>query len=170
MCKLRKRAWSNLERTHQKIHKACVLSRLLYGRETWTIHALHKKELDVSHMRQVWHILGTPKDLLYAELSEGTRPCRKPNICYKDVWMNRHDLGHDSALCKVILGRRQLGLMRWILLWIMTLVQTKMYADIADISASTLTWMHLIEPNSEMLFLMASQILNSSCTYGIVRG
>ena len=131
MCKLSKRAWSNrklTEHTKIQIYKACVLSTLLYGSETWTMHAHHEKRLHVFHMRQLRSILGItwedkvsntavlaranipsmntlliqrrmrwlghvvrmedgriPKDLLYVELAQGTRPCRRPNLRYKDV-------------------------------------------------------------------------------------
>ena len=131
MSKLNKRAWSNrklTEHTKIQIYKACVLSTLLYGSESWTLHAYHEKRLAVFHMRQLRRILGItwedrisnntvleradipsmytllkqrrmrwlghtvrmedgriPKDLLYGELTEGSRPSGRPHLRYKDV-------------------------------------------------------------------------------------
>ena len=131
MNRLKKRAWSNnklTEHTKVQIYKACVLSTLLYGSETWTMHAHHEKRLNVFHMRQLRFILNItwqdktsnkailhkanipsmftllkqrrlrwlghvirmvdgriPKDLLYGELAEGTRPSGRPHLRYKDI-------------------------------------------------------------------------------------
>ena len=61
MSRLNKRVWSNkqlTEHTKVQVYKACVLSTLLYGSETWVLHASHEKRLNVFHMRQLRHIMG----------------------------------------------------------------------------------------------------------------
>ena len=60
MARLTKRAWTNgrlTEHTKVQIYKACVLSTLLYGSETWTLHARHETSLQSFHMRQLRRIL-----------------------------------------------------------------------------------------------------------------
>ena len=60
MSRLNKRAWTNsklTEHTKVQIYTACVVSTLLYGSETWVLHARHEKRLNVFHMRQLRRIL-----------------------------------------------------------------------------------------------------------------
>ena len=58
---LTKRVWSNnrlTEHTKVNVYKACVISTLLYGSESWTMRAHHEKRLNVFHMRCLRRILG----------------------------------------------------------------------------------------------------------------
>nr|KAG5691627.1 hypothetical protein BaRGS_023798 [Batillaria attramentaria] len=131
MAKLRKRVWSNsqlTENTKLRVYKACILSTLLYGSESWTTYASQEKRLNIFHLRclrRLLHIkwqdrvtntevlqragipslfsllsqrrlkwLGhvrrmepgrIPKDMLYGELREGSRPTGRPQLRFKDV-------------------------------------------------------------------------------------
>ena len=52
--KLGKRAWENKMltiKTKVMIYKACVLSALLYGSESWTLYSNQEKKLNMFHMR-----------------------------------------------------------------------------------------------------------------------
>ena len=56
-----KRVWSNNKLSdHIKVnvYKACVIGTLLYGSESWTMHAHQEKRLNVFHMRCLRRILG----------------------------------------------------------------------------------------------------------------
>ena len=46
------------DHTKVNVYKACVISTLLYGSESWTMHAHQEKWLNVFHMRCLRHILG----------------------------------------------------------------------------------------------------------------
>nr|KAG5686812.1 hypothetical protein BaRGS_032029 [Batillaria attramentaria] len=131
MAKLSKRVWSNsqlTENTKLRVYKACILSTLLYGSESWTTYASQEKRLNTFHLRclrRLLHIkwqdrvtnievlqragipslfsllsqrrlkwLGhvrrmepgrIPKDMLYGELREGSRPTGRPQLRFKDV-------------------------------------------------------------------------------------
>ena len=61
LARLTKRVWANREltiRTKMAVYNACVLSTLLYGRETWTTHARQEKRLNSFHLRSLRRILG----------------------------------------------------------------------------------------------------------------
>ena len=61
LSRLTKRAWSNnkpSDHTKVNVYKACVISTLLYGSESWTIRAHQEKRLNVFHMRCLRRILG----------------------------------------------------------------------------------------------------------------
>ena len=54
--KLKKRVWGNdllSERTRMCVYQACVMSTLLYGRESWTTYA----RLHGFHLRCLWRLL-----------------------------------------------------------------------------------------------------------------
>ena len=40
------------------VHNACVVSTLMYGRETWTTYAKQEKRLNSFHLRSIRCILG----------------------------------------------------------------------------------------------------------------
>ena len=42
----------------KSMYKACVISTLLYGSESWTMHAHQEKRLNVFHMRCLRRIMG----------------------------------------------------------------------------------------------------------------
>ena len=46
------------DHTKVNVYKACVISTLLYGSETWTMRAHQEKRLNVFHMRCLRRILG----------------------------------------------------------------------------------------------------------------
>ena len=46
------------DHTKVNVYKACVISTLLYGGESWTMHAHQEKRLNVFHMRCLGCILG----------------------------------------------------------------------------------------------------------------
>ena len=51
---LTNRVWSNTklsDHTKVNVYKACVISILLYGQESWTMRAHQEKRLKVFHMR-----------------------------------------------------------------------------------------------------------------------
>ena len=57
---LTKRVWSNnkpSDHTKVNVYKACVISTLLYGSESWTMHARQEKRLNVFHMHYLRRIL-----------------------------------------------------------------------------------------------------------------
>ena len=61
LSRLTKRVWSNnrlTDHTKVNVYKACVISTLLYGSESWTMHAHQEKRLNVFHMHCFRHILG----------------------------------------------------------------------------------------------------------------
>ena len=60
MSRLTKRVWKNgklTENTKIQIYRACMLSTLLYGSESWTLHALHEHKLNTFHLRKLRRIL-----------------------------------------------------------------------------------------------------------------
>ena len=59
--RLTNRVWSNNklpDHTKVNVYKACVISTLLYGSESWTMHARQEKRLNAFHMRCLRRILG----------------------------------------------------------------------------------------------------------------
>ena len=61
LSRLTKRVWSNnklSDQTKVNVYKACVISTLLYGSGSWTMHAHQDKRLNVFHMRCLRRILG----------------------------------------------------------------------------------------------------------------
>ena len=59
--KLRKRVWENQKltiTTKISVYRACVLSTLLYGSETWASYATQEKRLNSFHLRHLRLILG----------------------------------------------------------------------------------------------------------------
>nr|KAG5703610.1 hypothetical protein BaRGS_000995 [Batillaria attramentaria] len=60
MAKLSKRVWSNsqlTENTNLRVYKACILSTLLYGSESWTTYASQEKRLNTFHLRCLRRLL-----------------------------------------------------------------------------------------------------------------
>ncbi|XP_062849141.1 uncharacterized protein LOC134311436 [Trichomycterus rosablanca] len=54
MSRLAKRVWNNrklTEHTKVQVYRACVVSTLLYGSETWTLQARQEQKLNTFHMR-----------------------------------------------------------------------------------------------------------------------
>ena len=49
-------SWQSTQKV--QVYKACILSTLLYGSETWVQHASYEKRLNVFHMRPLRHIMG----------------------------------------------------------------------------------------------------------------
>ena len=61
LARLTKRVWENgklTTNTKMAVYRACVLSTLLYGSESWTLHARQEKRLNSFHMRNLRRILG----------------------------------------------------------------------------------------------------------------
>ena len=61
LSRLTNRVWSNnklSDHTKVNVYKACVISTLPYGSESWTICAHQEKRLNVFHMRCLRRILG----------------------------------------------------------------------------------------------------------------
>ena len=61
LSRLTKHVWSNnklSDHTKVNVYKACVISTLLYGNESWTMRAHQEKRLNVFHMRCLRRILG----------------------------------------------------------------------------------------------------------------
>ena len=60
MTRLTKKAWNNsklTEHTKIQIYRACVVSTLLFGSESWTLRSLQERKLNASHMRSLRCIL-----------------------------------------------------------------------------------------------------------------
>ena len=58
---LQNRVWKQhgiSRKTKIKVYKACVLSNLLYGCETWTVYRRHIRQLETFHHRHLRSILG----------------------------------------------------------------------------------------------------------------
>ena len=61
LARLGKRVWDNTMltiTTKIKVYQACVLSTLLYGRETWTLYSHQERRLNTFHLRCLRRILG----------------------------------------------------------------------------------------------------------------
>ena len=61
MAKLNKRVWQNTkltEKTKLCVYRACVISTLLYGSETWTTYTSQERKLNSFHLRSLRRILG----------------------------------------------------------------------------------------------------------------
>ena len=61
LARLTKRVWENSKLTTNSkmaVYRACVLSTLLYGSESWTLYARQEKRLNSFHMRNLRRILG----------------------------------------------------------------------------------------------------------------
>ena len=61
LSKLTKRVWTNKHLTvHTKanVYKACVISTLLYGSESWTTYSNQERKLQTFHLRCLRRILG----------------------------------------------------------------------------------------------------------------
>eukprot|EP00745_Piridium_sociabile_P043277 TRINITY_DN8831_c0_g1_i1.p1 TRINITY_DN8831_c0_g1~~TRINITY_DN8831_c0_g1_i1.p1 ORF type:complete len:1016 (+),score=240.62 TRINITY_DN8831_c0_g1_i1:1061-4108(+) len=60
MSRLTKRVWNNSklkEHTKVQVYKACIVSTLLYGSESWTLRARQERKLNSFHMRCLRRIL-----------------------------------------------------------------------------------------------------------------
>ena len=60
MTRLTKKAWNNsklTEHTKIQIYRVCVVSTLLYGSRSWTLHARQERKLNAFHMRSLQRIL-----------------------------------------------------------------------------------------------------------------
>ena len=61
LSRLTKCEWSNnklSDHTKVNVYKTCIISTLLYGSESWTMHAHKEKRLNVFHMHCLRRILG----------------------------------------------------------------------------------------------------------------
>ena len=61
LSKLTDRVWTNnilRVSTKMSVYRACILSTLLYGSETWTTYARQEDQLQIFHMRSLRSILG----------------------------------------------------------------------------------------------------------------
>lgn len=61
LSKLTKRAWENRHlttSTKMTVYRACILSVLLYGSESWTTYSTQERKLQVFHMRCIRRIIG----------------------------------------------------------------------------------------------------------------
>ena len=61
LSRLTKRVCSNnklSDHTKVNVYKACVINALLYGNESWTMHAHQEERLNVFHMHCLRRILG----------------------------------------------------------------------------------------------------------------
>ena len=59
--KLKGRVWENRKltiKTKMAVYRACILSTLLYGSETWAIYASQEKRLNTLHLKHLRNILG----------------------------------------------------------------------------------------------------------------
>ena len=62
VAKLSKRIWENHKlttNTKMAVYRACVLSTLLYGSESWTLYSREEKRLNTFHMWNLRRILGS---------------------------------------------------------------------------------------------------------------
>ena len=60
MSRLTNRVWTNNKLTQQtkvQVYRACVMSTLLYGSESWTLHARHERKLNAFHMCSLIRIM-----------------------------------------------------------------------------------------------------------------
>ena len=60
LSRLSKRVWCNkklTEHTKVEVYKACIISTLLYGSETWTLYSYQENRLNAFHMRCLRRIL-----------------------------------------------------------------------------------------------------------------
>ena len=60
MSKLSQRVWENQKltiSTKMAVYRACIISKLLYGSESWTTYAAQEKRLNVFHLRCLRRIL-----------------------------------------------------------------------------------------------------------------
>ena len=81
MTRLANKAWNNSKLTmHTKIqiYRACVVSTLLYGSESWTLRARQVRKLNAFHMRSLRRILNI------------TWQDKVPNNCPGKNWMHQH--------------------------------------------------------------------------------
>ena len=63
LSRLSKRVWCNNKLTKDtkvEVYKACILSTLLYGSETWTLYSNQERRLNAFHMRRLRRILDIP--------------------------------------------------------------------------------------------------------------
>ena len=142
MSKLSKRVWDNnqlTQNTKSKVYLACVLSTLLYSRESWSTYARQENRLRCLrrimvitwqgkvpntavlekagslsmylmlcqrrlrwlghvHRMENWRI---PNDLVYGELTTGSRPVGRPALRFKEVCKRNLKLtGIDMAAGK----------------------------------------------------------------------
>ena len=61
LARLSKRVWDNAKltlNTKMTVYRACVLSVLLYGSESWTLYSRQERRLNTFHMRSLRRILG----------------------------------------------------------------------------------------------------------------
>ena len=61
LARLTSRVWTNPKltvKTKMVVYNACVVSKLLYGSETWTTYATQEKRLNSFHLRRILRILG----------------------------------------------------------------------------------------------------------------
>ena len=79
MSRLTKRVSRNgklTENTKIQVHRACVLSTLLYGSEPWTLHARHEHKLNTFHLRNLRRIL----NIIWQDKVSNTEVLERANL------------------------------------------------------------------------------------------
>ena len=110
LSRLTKRVWSNnklSDHTKVNVYKACVISTLLYGSESWTMHAHQEKKLNVFHMcclRRILEITLQDKVKNYAVAEKAVIPSLHNHIKQRRMrWLGHVTRMKDGRLPKDLL-------------------------------------------------------------------
>jgi len=122
LARLTTRVWTNRRltaRTKMAVYSACVISTLLYGRETWTTYARQERRLNIFHLRSIRRILGISwQDRI--PNTEALSRAHLPSMCtllrqHRLRWRGHIHRMEDGRITKDILhgelttGRRSTG-------------------------------------------------------------
>lgn len=110
MARLAKRVWDNIMltiNTKMRVYQACVLSTLLYGSESWTLHSHQERRLNALHLRWLRRLLGiawqdhvTNIDVL----AKAGLPSMHAMLSQRRLrWLGHVSRMHDSRIPKDIL-------------------------------------------------------------------
>ena len=104
LSKLTERVWENQSLTiHTKmaVYRACVLSTLLYGHESWATHTMHENKLNGFHMRSLRRILGIKWD----DYVTNSTILERTNMCTMYYMLSEHRLRWLGHTCRMPDGR-----------------------------------------------------------------
>ena len=111
MSRLSKHVWENKKltlNTKMKMYQACVLSTLLYGRETWPTYSVQERRLNSiyqGHLRTIMNVTWKDHVLNLYILAKGKIPCLHALISQKRLrWLGHVTRMEDGQISKDMLN------------------------------------------------------------------
>ena len=104
MSRLTKRVWGNgklTENTKIQVYRACVLSTLLHGFESWTLHAQYEHKLNTFYLRNLRRIL----NIIWQGKVPNTEVIERANLPSMYSLLKQRRLGWLGHVCRMEEGR-----------------------------------------------------------------